>query len=74
MAPKKKGRMPSRAASGPSGETPEISKHTTEEPQTPHQALNASEDILQDPWTDEQETSLLKAVIRWKPVGPLLTL
>lgn len=26
-------------------------------------------DFLSDPWTDEQETALLKAIIKWKPVG-----
>lgn len=26
-------------------------------------------DIVADPWTDEQETALLKAIIKWKPVG-----
>lgn len=29
-------------------------------------------DIVADPWTDEQETALLKAIIRWKPVGSFL--
>lgn len=28
-------------------------------------------DFLSDPWTDEQETALLKAIIKWKPVGEI---
>src|ERR1700761_4689791 len=26
-------------------------------------------DVLNDPWTDEQETQLLKGLMKWKPTG-----
>ena len=43
-------------------------------PNTPAPRDSASKpdtdyDLVADPWTDEQETALLKAIIKWKPVG-----
>lgn len=71
MPPKKKGRVPSRAASTPSGNTTEP---TAEEISGPTEGGATEETPVTDRvqldfWTDEQETSLFKAMIRWKPVG-----
>lgn len=48
----------------------------TENPQSPANTPSEgapqrtpSYDLVTDPWTDEQETALLKGVIKWKPVG-----
>lgn len=43
-----------------SADTP--SGDSTDRPEIDH-------DLILDPWTDEQETALLKAIIKWKPVG-----
>ena len=69
MAPKKKGRVPSGAASTPSGGAAE---HLAEESPAPVEADTAQDEALPHRWTDEQETSLFKAMIRWKPVGSFL--
>ncbi len=65
MASRKKARLPSRI----------LTANLTEQPaddveQTPVQKDVAK--IVSDSWTDEQETSLFKGMIRWKPVGPSL--
>ena len=61
MPPKRKVRQPSRAASTPAGDA--------EETPTPMKAGLGIENVVSDAWTDEQETSLFKSMIRWKPVG-----
>ncbi|OAX84505.1 hypothetical protein ACJ72_01121 [Emergomyces africanus] len=70
MPPRKKLRLSSQGDSNPLAEN---LLHTT--PTTPAQPDAASkpeaenDSLVTDPWTEEQETSLLKGIIRWKPVG-----
>ena len=57
MPPRKKAKLT------PQNENAEPSASTTDQPTT------ADYDPVTDPWTDEQETALLKGIIKWKPVG-----
>ena len=66
MAPRKKTRLPSRAASTPSADAGDLPAGGTETSPQPGGGKNT---IILDAWTDEQETALLKSVISWKPVG-----
>lgn len=73
MPPKKKPRLSSRAPSTLSVETP--SEMVLVAPESGNAvAAKAGEvtpdDPMTDPWTDEQEISLFKGMIKWKPVGP----
>ena len=63
MPPKKKAR---KAPSTPSGDVPD---QPAEEVPEPMELDSGKEDLVLDAWTDEQETSLFKSMIRWKPVG-----
>lgn len=65
MPPKRKVRQPSRAASTPAGDALEQAEETP----TSMKAGLGIENVISDAWTDEQETSLFKSMIRWKPVG-----
>lgn len=69
MPPKRKAPRPSRAASTPSGDAVE---QEAEGSRTPSNLKTTKDALPSDRWTDEQETSLFKGMIRWKPVGSFL--
>lgn len=67
MPPKKKAKSSVRAASTPVAEDESM---ITDTPRA-EESTKSSYDLTKDPWTDEQETSLLKGIIKWKPAGEL---
>ncbi|KAI9865769.1 MAG: hypothetical protein M1824_000029 [Vezdaea acicularis] len=70
MPPKKKAKLPSRAGSTPSRDLQATALATPGEPEASSQAKPTPMKIdLNDPWTDEQEISLFKSIIKYKPVG-----
>ncbi|KAL2037968.1 hypothetical protein N7G274_009187 [Stereocaulon virgatum] len=67
MPPRKKAPRAARHDSTPSGDATE---QAIEDVPTPAEVEVVKDKIpISDPWTDEQETSLYKGMIRWKPVG-----
>ncbi|KAB8290070.1 hypothetical protein EYC80_010396 [Monilinia laxa] len=64
MPPKKK-KGSTRAASTPVEDQDAMAIDTPQKIEPPKPAYN----ILKDPWTDEQETSLFKGIVKWKPAG-----
>jgi len=68
MPPRKKNKGSVRAPSTPVADEDAMAVDT---PQTDTTGAkpNPTYDILKDPWTDEQETSLFKGIIKWKPAG-----
>ncbi|TVY34418.1 Chromatin modification-related protein [Lachnellula subtilissima] len=68
MAPKRKGKSTARAASTPVADE-DAMVIDSPKPQQVEEPPKPSYDILNDPWTDEQETSLFKGIIKWKPAG-----
>jgi hypothetical protein len=67
MPPKKKTKT-AAAASTPTADE-DAMVIATPQPQKAEQPQKPAYDILKDPWTDEQETSLFKGIIKWKPAG-----
>ncbi|OQE23612.1 hypothetical protein PENSTE_c008G01658 [Penicillium steckii] len=68
MPPRKKAKR-AHSNSPPEDNAPQSSANT---PGSSDSAVKPDEpeyDLISDPWTDEQETALLKAIIKWKPVG-----
>ena len=41
------------------------------QPKTPQDSgvAQARDELVSDPWADEQETQLLKSMMKWKPTG-----
>lgn len=68
MPPKKRGRPSTRNASTPVQDEDSMVIDTPEIEDT---SKKDDYDFLKDPWTDEQETSLFKGIIRWKPAGQI---
>ena len=68
MPPKRKVPLSSRTASTPPGDAVEQAEKET--PAPIKEGLGVDQ-VISDAWTDEQETSLFKSMIRWKPVGTL---
>lgn len=60
MPPRKKAKA--SAASTPLGDT---------QPQTPQASgqTQSQDELLNEPWADEQETQLFKSMMKWKPTG-----
>lgn len=66
MPPKKRSRQRSRTVSTPAGDAVEQAE---EETPSPMKVDLEMESVISDAWTDEQEISLFKGMIRWKPAG-----
>ncbi|EDN02903.1 predicted protein [Histoplasma mississippiense (nom. inval.)] len=68
MPPRKKLRLSSQGALTPQTENLQHTPTTPAQPDVVSKFESESDSIITDPWTEEQEISLLKGIIRWKPV------
>lgn len=70
MPPKKKAKGTARAASTPvADEHAMVIDSPTVESKAVQEPAQRNDELLNDPWTDEQETSLFKGIMKWKPNG-----
>lgn len=71
MPPKKKVKGSARAASTPVADEDAmtVDSPVVVTPKPVGEPAEGRYDMLKDPWTDEQETSLFKGIIKWKPNG-----
>jgi len=63
MPPKKRARV--SQATSPAA----TDQHKTPTPAAQSPGKTTDDDILNDPWTDEEAIGLFKAIIKWKPTG-----
>lgn len=69
MPPKKKGRASTTATPASNDDAMDVDTPQAADTPTASNALQAPVVDLASPWTDDQVSMLLKAVVRWKPAG-----
>lgn len=73
MPPRKKQRVSQAASPTPTSQPKSPTPAAASSPVSPHkaedEAATPQDSILNDPWTDEEESGLFKGLIKFKPTG-----